>query len=768
MPGQGNVLAKVQCYQSEEKLTLLLTQEPKKTVSGIERLVRGAFYLVPILVICALWLPVLRAFYVPRLNITAGMVEQARRSPSDAILEELRDFTFLTLDWKNQQDMIDAASGMLNGNMRTGTCSTHFSMPFSARDLNRISPECEMLFAAFVVPDVLLQAYDATGRKEFFAAAQAFISNAQGVEQAAWLPPGEFWNDHAVAARICVLSNFWRIYRHSPDYRPEVGRQVLQLVVRSEQLLAKPGQFTFATNHGIIQNLGLWHASLAFPSLPRAEEYQQLARARLTDQIKFLISSEGVVLEHSAGYHLFGLELFGLAFRYLDLMHQPAPPDWVDKYRRAEGVYAALRRPDGTLPMLGDTDDEPIALGPLVTSFDPDGRSRKLAYQTAWKPGEAVNLYPASSLAIWWDGLEFWPHPDKLAQTVVAWSYFVGHGHKHADEASVLFWAGGQTWLSNIGYWPYENEWRNEIESWSGSNAPHLIGEPLDSIRTTKLVVSGSSGPLTALELERTGIKHYVARRQVIQCKPDLWVVLDNTAGSPNSLTSTTWTSAPDVLWQPGQKAGVYRLTSPHTAEAFDIFFLGSQGTQQNLVRGSVHPFAGWQLEHHRPTPSTALVVEQPAPGSWAATIWMRVEPGGVAGPAAVPQMTRWAGDEDWEIDLSEATDVLVLRRKGNMLRLHSGRADDVLDLTSPSPAVRAVQQDLHSYFMAADSRYPVFALNANRREKVTFLLLAVFLLQQAFFLAYRRMRWPHLEGLRFLNLMAWIVGGIWLIGCYL
>ena len=111
--------------------------------------------------------------------------------------------------------------------------------PSQREDLKRISPDCDLLFAAFVVPDVLLQAYDATGRKEFFTAAQAFITSAQAIDQSAWLPPGEFWNDHAVAARICVLANFWRLYRHSPDYRPEVGRQVLQMVAHSEQLLAK-------------------------------------------------------------------------------------------------------------------------------------------------------------------------------------------------------------------------------------------------------------------------------------------------------------------------------------------------------------------------------------------------------------------------------------------------------------------------------------------------------------------------------------------------
>ena len=415
-----------------------------------------AFYLLPLLVISALWLSVFWAYYVPRVRVSDEMIQQGLESPQDSALEALKDFDFLDRRWKSREEIVDAASGLLDGDLHVENCSLHLTIPFSARDLDHLPPTCDLLVAAFVVPDVLLQAYDVTGRKEFLTSAQAFITTAQAYEQSAWLPPGEFWNDHAIAARVCVLANFWRLYRHSPGYRPEVARQIFQMVARSEELLAKPGLFTFATNHGMMQNLALWHASLTFPSLPRADEYRRLARARLSDQLKFLVSDEGVVLEHSSGYHVFGMELFAMAFRYLDLMHEPAPPDWIDKYKRAERFYAAMRRPDGSLPMVGDTDDEAVPLGPLVSSFDLDGRPRDFAYRSDWKPAEAVNLYPVSGYAIWWDGLELWPNPQRLAQTFIAWSNFPGHAHKHADEMSVLFWAGGETWLSNIGYWPYE------------------------------------------------------------------------------------------------------------------------------------------------------------------------------------------------------------------------------------------------------------------------------------------------------------------------
>jgi hypothetical protein len=197
--------------------------------------------------------------------------------------------------------------------------------------LDHVPPACELPLAGFYVPDVLLRAYEASGRQDFLTSAQAFISATAQYEQSAWLPRGQFWNEHALAARVSVLANFWRLYRHSPQYQPGIAREVMQLAAHAEGLLASPSQFTFATNHGIMQNLALWHASLAFPSLPRSQEYQWLATARIKEQMKFYVSEEGVVLEHSAGYQLFGLRLLGWGFRYLDLMHQIAPEEWIEK-----------------------------------------------------------------------------------------------------------------------------------------------------------------------------------------------------------------------------------------------------------------------------------------------------------------------------------------------------------------------------------------------------------------------------------------------------
>jgi hypothetical protein len=742
--------------------------QSKRVVRGFRRLRGGASYLLPAVVIGVLWLPVLRHYYVPGVSVSDGMVQVARDFPPDSVLDELKDFRLLEVGWKNKGEIVDAASWMLREELRIpGYPRAHLTLPFSARDLDDCGPALSLPLAGFVVPDTLIQAYEITGRDEFLTAAETFILKFQAYEQAAFLPRGELWNDHAIAARIPVLANFWRLYRHSPNYRPDVGKKILQTVARSEQLLAKPDHFTFNTNHGIMQNLALWHASLAFPSLPRTQEYQQLARARMDDQMKFYVSREGVVLEHSAGYHLYGLKLLGLAFRYLDLMHQTPPQEWVDKYDSAKQVYALLRRPDGSLPMFGDTDSEEDTLGPQLTSFDADRHARRLAYESQWRPAKAVELDPVAGYSVWWDGLGFWPDSTKLSQTVVTWSNFGGHGHKHADEMSLLLWAGGKTWWSNVGYWPYSTEGREAAESWGGSNAPHLVAESYLSRRTTKLVSSGWSDKLAVLELEREGPEEYAARRQVIHRKPDLWVVLDSSSGRENTYTSTSWTTAPDVQWEQGRTEGSFLLGTASSTDRLGVFVFASRGATQKLFRGSVHPFAGWQVEEGVAVPTSSLVLEQPAKNSWAATVWTWQRAGVNSPSAGSPQMARWNNASDWEMRLPAAAGEITLRRRGETLQLRDDTGtEEMLQLTSP-PDVSSQLAELNDQFARVGLRYRRFHAESAKRLKVTYLLICLFLLQQLFFVAYKRIHAPKLDALKWLTLIAWIAGGVWLVGIY-
>jgi heparinase II/III-like protein len=724
------------------------------------------WWAVPALVVLLVWTPEINHYRVSGVRITDDMLGPARQSPPDSVLRELDGFRLLDVRWSDTAQLVRAAERVLGGVIEVpGYPPTRIGMPFDARDLD--SPRWQLLLPGLIVPRILLDAYNATGRDEFLGQAQAVILALGEYERRRWLPRSLLWNDHAVAARMNVLAEFWRVYRAHPSYRPEIGKAVLEQAARNGQLLAKPEHFTVATNHGVMQNLALLHLSLAFPTLPEAARYKRLALDRLSDQIPFYINDEGVVLEHSAWYHEWGLYSLGMACRYLTLLREPIPEDWIQKYKRAQRFLAVSRRPDGSLPMFGDTPDSREELGRSAIGPNAHRGCAPAPDSLSRIPEQSFSLYPTAGYAIWWDGLRGWPNQEHLSQTVAVWSHFPGHGHPHAHEMSVLLWAGGQTWWTNIGYWPYWHAGRLAAESWGGGSAPHLVSEGSESVRSTSLLSYGRSDRVIAIDLERRGPGRYVARRQVVHVKPRVWLIVDHVSGQDTGKTTTIWTAPPDVRLKHDTASGSYVSEAPRTSSSLRTFVVGSPGTSVKEFKGSLVPFAGWHAPGDVPTAAPALVVEQPAKNSWTVVTWLLDDnPVGTRARLSEPRVSYWNGPRDWKTRVPLPSETLEVTRAADQIviaDLAKGRAVETLPLARAPDVSRHVAL-IHDSFTAAAKKYPAYANLHDRRVKVSWLLLIIFVSQEAFFLAVQRWGSRYYQRLRLLNVVGWVGVGLWLV----
>jgi hypothetical protein len=238
-----------------------------------------------------------------------------------------------------------------------------------------------------------------------------------------------------------------------------------------------------------------------------------------------------------------------MTYRCLTLLGDPIPQAWARQYAAGLDLLAALRRPDGTLPAIGDTDGASQGDFPPTTAIDSAGKAAPIGPYVDRRPAAPEILAAAAGYWIDWDGLERWPNGSGLGQTVMTWTSPPGPGHKHADELSLEVWADGVAWLTGVGYWPYDDDGRIQAESWRGANAPHLMGEASTSARTTALLAHGRNDEIGALDAERVGPGTYQVRRQVVQVGAGLWVVLDVTSGGSSS--ESVWTLSPELELQP-------------------------------------------------------------------------------------------------------------------------------------------------------------------------------------------------------------------------
>jgi len=739
------------------------------------RLAGARWLAVPALVVLLVWAPLVKRYHVRAARITEDIVQQAHQSPPDSVLSALNQLRLLKLGPDMKAGLSAVAEELRRERAdlagypptRIGYPPVSMGIPSDPRDLRNVPPVWQPFF---LVPRILLDAYTATGRDEYLLTARDMIVTWGRHERRAMLPTGYLWNDLAIAARIGVLTEFWRLYRHHPVYQPAVAKAVLEQVDRSAKLLSKEGLFTFNTNHGVMQNLALLHVMVAFPMLPDARHYMELGLARLRDQIPFWIDQEGVVLEHSAEYQAWGLQSMAMVCRYLTLLHLTIPEEWRWKLERAEQVVAALRRPDETMPTFGDTDGASDNGGPLVAVFDSQGRCVTLRQRPNWVPARSVSLYAVAGEAVWWDGLADWPNGKNLRQSVIQWSYYPGHAHKHADEMSVLMWAGGQLWWTNVGYWQYQMAGRSETESWYGGNAPHLVQESAKSARSTSLLSFGWSEHLGVVDLERRGPGEYVARRQVVHVRPDVWLIVDHVTGNGTVKTTTAWTTSPDVGLEQGKIPGSYVLAARRRPIGLRTFIFGSPTPVIEEFEGSPSPFAGWHIVDGSPRPAPAIVIEQPARDSWSIVVWS-LEGSQVDSTRFLtnPHVLSWKNPDDWNVELGGGFVVREVARQQRRITVRDARRRviETLELTR-APDVADQVARINAAFAKAQGAYRTYDDLLPRRRKVTVLLLLVLLTQELFFSFIRRRYNDYHRSLRVFNLVGWMGVGCWLVFSFL
>jgi hypothetical protein len=303
---------------------------------------------------------------------------------------------------------------------------------------------------------------------------------------------------------------------------------------------------------------------------------------------------------------------------------------------------------------------------------------------------------------VWWSG-EALP---RESQVMLTWAKHDGHGHKHADEGALAWWAHGQQWLGAVGYWPYGDPLVRAAYGWASANAPHAPGEDARAPRSVALLASGDAAGLRLLDTERRTPDGLVLRRQVLQWDGAALLVLDFASGAARG-ARTLWTLGPPLRLEPAAPDSRSAMTAPAADGRRLAIGVASTGpVQTERLRGSRDPFGGWMSVDREPRAADAWQVTNPAPESATVTLF-QIGTTAVA-PRIAPLPAR-LDPQDWqlEITLADGAPLRIARRELDVTLAAPNAPARRLALQPPPASLAPALQALRRNYAEAIAAYP-------------------------------------------------------------
>ncbi len=312
------------------------------------------------------------------------------------------------------------------------------------------------------------QAYALTGKEKY---AQAFASQlCDWVHSVKRSNPAhaKAWRSIEAGLRMEYWAKAMQYFRDSESITEEVIDIYLSSIQEhAEFLYSVWDSYHLMSNWGVLENHGLFLASLALPESEISKKYCKEALNRLAKEIDIQVYDDGVQWEQSPLYHNevlhCYLDVVLLAQRlYLDL-----DPIIREKTLLMSHAAASWQKPDGTQPCMGDSDS--IDQRDLITKsayLFSDGKLKKIGYphldfDSVWDLGYAAisgyeripstpitthlaSLQESGNAIYKKDGLYLRFHCGTL-----------GAGHGHSDKLHFDVYANGEDLLVDGGRYTY-------------------------------------------------------------------------------------------------------------------------------------------------------------------------------------------------------------------------------------------------------------------------------------------------------------------------
>jgi hypothetical protein len=387
--------------------------------------------------------------------------------------------------------------------------------------------------------------------------------------------------------------------------------------------------------------LGLFYAGVLFPDMRGASRWRRLGVRILVEQIERQVLPDGVYFEQSTCYQRYTIEIY-LHFLILAARNGVALSEGVaERVQRMLDFLLAVRRPDGSIPQIGDADGGWLL--PLTRRAADDARgvfSVAAAFfgraDYAWAGGATPEvlwmLGPAWLDAL--DSLAPTPPAGPLSRHFADGGYVVmrsgwdaeahqlildagplggppSAGHGHADLLSLQCSAFGEPFIVDPGTYCYTTDqgWRDHFRGTAAHSTVAVDG-------AEQAIPSGpfawrsrpgapllrwlSTEALDFADTEHDAYRHLkdpvTHRRRVLFVKPRFWLVVDDLDGSTEHRIDLRFQFAPmDVTLEADCGA---RARGPR-GHGLLVRPLATVPLKGEILEGCLDPPQGWIAPHY-------------------------------------------------------------------------------------------------------------------------------------------------------------------------
>jgi hypothetical protein len=322
---------------------------------------------------------------------------------------------------------------------------------------------------------------------------------------------------------VALRATSWAIaleqIRSSPVFGPDDGEAFCE---RAFSALFDHGVFIrnnlentyeVTSNHFLSNLVGLWFVGAVFDDLPSGADWSAFARTSIEQEMVVQVLPDGADYESSIPYHRLVTELFLGAARLAGQSGQPLSAGCMLKLHQMVDYLAAVTRPDGLMPQVGDADDGRLHIfhgygnttpqdgrhifGPASVMFGEPGWSQLAvdagAWETTWwgleprspngtstTPGPVSRLFPNAGVAVVRAPAG---HHLLVTNGVVGTNGF--GNHKHNDQLSFEYHHAGVPLIVDPGSYVYTSDAdaRNLFRSTASHNTVIVNGVEQNELR---------------------------------------------------------------------------------------------------------------------------------------------------------------------------------------------------------------------------------------------------------------------------------------------